>query len=167
MWKPPGDKLWSILLMVLAGRDRPSPPISLAVYLTSFGECFVSKIKQGNNNTWLSTYGEVMKERGMEWGKKSEGNEHRSKELQPTTGGFAAVPPILEVTEVKSKASILFQQWQQGLDAGKFHYLYAFSQARSRVICPPGFTCGAVEHFFLWMNLKLLWHCFFHHQEIW
>lgn len=56
--------MWSILLMVLARRDWPSPPISPAVYLTSFGQCCVSKIRQGNNNVRLSTYGEVMKERG-------------------------------------------------------------------------------------------------------
>lgn len=71
--------------MVLARRDWPSPPISSAVYLTSFGLRRVSKIRKGNNNVWLSTYGEVMKERGgvqgggggvwMGWGVHRSGGE--------------------------------------------------------------------------------------------
>lgn len=53
--------------MVLARRDWPSPPISPTVYLTSFGWRRVSKIRQGNNNVRLSTYGGVMKGRGTGW----------------------------------------------------------------------------------------------------
>ncbi len=99
--QPPGDKVWSILLMVLARRDWPYPPISPAVYLTSFGQCCVSKIRQRNNNVQLSTYGEVMKERGMEWREETWEDEHRSGELQLILELGDLQSPLLfcEVTE--------------------------------------------------------------------
>lgn len=80
--------MWSNLLMVLARRDWPSPPISPAVYLTSFGEHRVSRIRQGNNNVELSTYGGVMKER-----------EGRAQECSATAairGGGCAVVCVKE-----------------------------------------------------------------------
>lgn len=85
--------MWSILLMVLAGGDWPSPPISPAVYLTSFGECGVSKIRRGNNNARLSTYGEVMKgERDGAGGRRGE-KEERITDIR--SGGFSLVFLIL------------------------------------------------------------------------
>lgn len=65
--------------MVLARRDWPSPPISSAVYLTSFGPCGVSKIRQENNNVRLSTSGELMKGGGRSGGRRSGENEHEAK----------------------------------------------------------------------------------------
>lgn len=73
--------MWSILLMVLARRGWPSPPISSAVYLTSFGPCRVSKVGQENNNVRLSACGELMKGGGSERRK-----EQRGEKLQPLLG---------------------------------------------------------------------------------
>lgn len=87
--------MWSILLMVLARRDWPSPPISPAVYLTSFGECRVSKIRQGNNNVRLSTYGGVMKERGTE----------RSGEEERKRGTSGELQLVLEAQDLQSSSS--------------------------------------------------------------